>query len=27
MILSSIYVVGLIAVLMLPETNGKPLPS
>ena len=27
MILSSIYVVGMIAVLMLPETNGKPLPS
>jgi MFS family permease len=26
-ILSSIYVVGLIAVLMLPETNGRPLPS
>jgi hypothetical protein len=25
--LSSIYVVGLIAVLMLPETNGRPLPS
>jgi len=27
MILSSIYIVGIIAVLMLPETNGKPLPS
>jgi MFS family permease len=27
MILSSIYIVGMIAVLMLPETNGKPLPS
>jgi len=27
MILSSIYVVGIIAVLMLPETNGKPLPT
>ena len=27
MILSSIYIVGIVAVLMLPETNGKPLPS
>jgi MFS family permease len=27
MILSSIYILGIIAVLMLPETNGKPLPS
>ena len=27
MILSSIYIVGIIAVLMLPETNGKPLPA
>ena len=27
MILSSIYIVGIIAVLFLPETNGKPLPS
>jgi MFS family permease len=27
MILSSIYVVGIVAVLLLPETNGKPLPS
>jgi MFS family permease len=27
MILSSIYVIGIIAVLMLPETNGKPLPA
>src|SRR5215467_11660330 len=26
MILSSIYIVGIIAVLFLPETNGKPLP-
>ena len=27
MILSSIYIVGIIAVLFLPDTNGKPLPS
>jgi MFS family permease len=27
MILSSIYIVGIVAVLMLPETNGKPLPA
>jgi MFS family permease len=27
MILSSIYIVGMVAVLILPETNGKPLPS
>jgi MFS family permease len=26
-ILSSIYAVGIIAVLWLPETNGKPLPA
>jgi len=27
MIFSSIYIVGIVAVLMLPETNGKPLPA
>lgn len=27
MVLSSIYIVGILAVLMLPETNGKPLPA
>ena len=26
-ILSSIYVLGLIAVWFLPETGGKPLPA
>jgi MFS family permease len=27
MILSSIYLVGILAVLWLPETNGRPLPA